>query len=610
MSSPENIEVLVVDSDATLAQAMHTILTTEGFRVAVARDGEEGLKKFQELSPRVVVLEGLIPKLNGVDLAKAIRSTPAGVNVGILMVSAVYSGVKFRPQLREAGIGDVLAKPFRPEVLAERVRALDAKSALQPAKTVQELRSRPFDHKGSIQDVPFIRIVFVLHTSHDTGTLRLEQGSTKKLVTFENGEPKLVVSNLERECLGQLLVKKGRLTTEECQRSIEMMSKMKKRQGETLIQMGLLEPFELEETLKQQAREKFCEIFAWREGTYLYVPGRVFRKELTPVDLSVPQLCLRGVKEHYSLAGLQQELAGCLDRAAKIPKGTPYQTDEFKLATWDTKIVQQLRHGKTVKQILQARLARDLDVYHLVYTFFMLGMIEFEGGATKVEHPPAAEPRPSTPFELLGISAEASDEEVRRAFEAKVNEVGDDPARSARTRELREAYAAIATAQGRRDYFIRLYEKGEKLPPEGRDSFAPRELIDIGKKYLEKKDFKRARQVFTDAVNFFPDEGLPCTYLGYSVLRAAAAGETVDNTEKERAKKAMIRGTQLSPNDAETHYLVGRIFALEKNYEKALAAFRKTLAVKPNFLEAASELRLIERRMEKEKETSFIKWKR
>jgi cytochrome c-type biogenesis protein CcmH/NrfG len=106
-----------------------------------------------------------------------------------------------------------------------------------------------------------------------------------------------------------------------------------------------------------------------------------------------------------------------------------------------------------------------------------------------------------------------------------------------------------------------------------------------------------------------PENGIFPGFLGYSIILRSQTAQDVDEKDFERAKKAIIKGSQLSPDNAEVHYLMGRAFAFEKDFEKAANAFKHVLALNPKHREAASELRLMEMRLDKQKSTSFIKWK-
>jgi two-component system response regulator MprA len=112
--------ILVVDDDRKITDMLRRTLIYEGYRVATAADGEEALIKAQSERPDLVILDWLMPKLNGLDTAKLLRESSP---VPILMLTA-RDAVENRVEGLDSGADDYLVKPFAPEELLARIRAL------------------------------------------------------------------------------------------------------------------------------------------------------------------------------------------------------------------------------------------------------------------------------------------------------------------------------------------------------------------------------------------------------------------------------------------------------------------------------------------------------
>jgi len=112
--------ILVVDDDRKITDMLRRTLIYEGYRVATAADGEEALIKAQSERPDLVILDWLMPKLNGLETAKMLRETSP---VPILMLTA-RDAVEQRVEGLNSGADDYLVKPFAPEELLARIRAL------------------------------------------------------------------------------------------------------------------------------------------------------------------------------------------------------------------------------------------------------------------------------------------------------------------------------------------------------------------------------------------------------------------------------------------------------------------------------------------------------
>ena len=124
-----NEKILVVDDDTNICELLRLYLTKEGYQVTVANDGEEGLEKFNQVKPDMVLLDVMMPKMDGLEVCRRIRK--AG-NTPVMMLTA--KGQKSdRITGFNAGADDYLPKPFDPDELLSRVRAILRRSeAYQP----------------------------------------------------------------------------------------------------------------------------------------------------------------------------------------------------------------------------------------------------------------------------------------------------------------------------------------------------------------------------------------------------------------------------------------------------------------------------------------------
>ncbi len=121
-------KVLVVDDESTIRRILATRLTMKGYEVAVAVDGEEALQVFQEQSPDLVVLDIMMPKLNGLQVCRELRKT---TDVPIIILSAL-GDVGDRIQGLELGADDYLSKPFSPNELEGRIQAILRRTQTEP----------------------------------------------------------------------------------------------------------------------------------------------------------------------------------------------------------------------------------------------------------------------------------------------------------------------------------------------------------------------------------------------------------------------------------------------------------------------------------------------
>lgn len=106
--------ILVVDDQRRYRQEIIRILQGTPVKVVEAEDGLDGLTKFRKEKPDVVVIDAMLPKLHGFQLAKAIRqSNPRGAEVSIIIMSGLLLSDNERNEaISRYGADDFLAKPF------------------------------------------------------------------------------------------------------------------------------------------------------------------------------------------------------------------------------------------------------------------------------------------------------------------------------------------------------------------------------------------------------------------------------------------------------------------------------------------------------------------
>ena len=111
--------ILVVDDDPAIAEMLTIVLQGEGFRTVVVGDGVEAVKAAEEHNPDLILLDVMLPGMNGIDVCKAIRENST---VPIVMLTARTDTVDVVLGL-ESGADDYVHKPFKPKELVARVRA-------------------------------------------------------------------------------------------------------------------------------------------------------------------------------------------------------------------------------------------------------------------------------------------------------------------------------------------------------------------------------------------------------------------------------------------------------------------------------------------------------
>jgi len=135
-------KILIVDDDPDMRLAIGSVLKSRSYEIAEARDGEEALARLKEEKPDLMLLDILLPKMDGFAVVKELKNTKEKYpNIPILIISSVREEASHRRYELEVGhklnIDEYIEKPIEPFILLERVERLLSKGG-KDAKTNQD----------------------------------------------------------------------------------------------------------------------------------------------------------------------------------------------------------------------------------------------------------------------------------------------------------------------------------------------------------------------------------------------------------------------------------------------------------------------------------------
>jgi DNA-binding response OmpR family regulator len=124
------MDILIVEDEPEIAQLIQLSLEKEGFSCRISRDGLSALRMFQEQPPDLIILDLMIPALDGLEVCARIRQKPGTKDPYIMMLTAKGEEID-RVIGLSTGADDYMTKPFSPRELVARVRALLRRSLRQ-----------------------------------------------------------------------------------------------------------------------------------------------------------------------------------------------------------------------------------------------------------------------------------------------------------------------------------------------------------------------------------------------------------------------------------------------------------------------------------------------
>lgn len=140
VSSPKKI--LIVEDENDILQLVKLYLEKEGFRTVAAMTGAEALKQVKAEKPDLIVLDLMLPILDGLEVCKRLRSSPETAMLPIIMLTAKAEESDTVVGL-ELGADDYVTKPFSPKTLVARIKALVRRLERQPGQEAAQYQYGP-----------------------------------------------------------------------------------------------------------------------------------------------------------------------------------------------------------------------------------------------------------------------------------------------------------------------------------------------------------------------------------------------------------------------------------------------------------------------------------
>jgi CheY-like chemotaxis protein/curved DNA-binding protein CbpA len=458
--SADPVHVLVVDDDRNVQRMLAEALVTRGFSVSVERDGEAALRAFERQNFDVVLLDVLLPVLNGYEVARRIKSTPRGEKTPVLLLSGVYkSKIHQAEALERHGAAAFVEKPFKLGQLFEKLQGVlgprfpqtssliprhasfdDAPrqagrpawrprtagasedpqtssliprigSADPPAEPLADPRARaeaslveataPAEtgetiERGDFSQRPFPELLAELHRRKATGALLLRREKVKKIVFFRSGIPESVKSNRLSECLGRVMVRERMISEADCEASLQRMKAEGRQQGTVLIEMGCISPHNLRYALELQLRLKLLDVFSWTSGDYQFNPQAQPPPETVRFEMSAAAIIYEGVRRAFDEARLASVLGDVASKYVHPASDPLFAGQDMALGDEEAGLLAQMDGTRTVRELRRKGPLSPLDTDRFLYALVAAQMVALRPEKRLVQ-PPA--PRASSTSE-------------------------------------------------------------------------------------------------------------------------------------------------------------------------------------------------------------------
>jgi len=118
----ENKRIVVIDDEVEMSMLLKIELETEGYEVSVANSGQEGLDLVKEIMPNLILLDIMMPGMDGYEVLKCLKEDPATKDIFVAMLTAKGLGKEIQKAL-DLGVDDYIAKPFHALLLIKKIES-------------------------------------------------------------------------------------------------------------------------------------------------------------------------------------------------------------------------------------------------------------------------------------------------------------------------------------------------------------------------------------------------------------------------------------------------------------------------------------------------------
>jgi tetratricopeptide (TPR) repeat protein len=481
--------------------------------------------------------------------------------------------------------------------------------------------------KGKISEVTFPRFLMHLNRERMTGTLSVSSEELQKKIHFRKGDAIFASSNFEDDRLGEMLVKSGKITLEQYDRSVEILKKTRKRQGGILVELGYITPKDLFWGVKYQVREIIYSLFLLEQGQYEFSSQEPVPDEMITLKMSMGALIYEGVKRIENWTRIRKELPP-MEAVLKLNDDPLALFQEIEFTAQDKKILSLIDGRRTIKQVIEDSWFNSFEAMKILYLLCSLGIVtekKVEGVAISIEEllKPAAEGEETLrrrvaelyrklpglkKHELLEIKKGASFEEIKRNYYRLAKEFHPDRFFDSEESELKERLSAIFDAiTDAYNALKRDIHKEEEVeafvipdteppkvtarPAQGERAASPRRPaaadskaeLERGLLALKKGDLKAALQHLRTATVLEPVKAENWSYLALALSRSPAG--------LKEAEQALFKAIKLEPANAGYYANLGLLYLRCKMPEQARKQFERTLALEPGNVKAKQGMR-------------------
>ena len=422
-------KILNIDDSPTVQRLIEMILSSQGYQVVLASDGEAGIAKAKAEKPSVILVDFVMPKMNGFQVCKTLKEDPEFKDTPIILVTSKGDkiGSKFVDVL---GITEYFTKPFQPEELLAKIRevidkkpapalsapeigfnkpaafpATVAPSTLPPGleNIVRQIVENAFDefiHKslpelirrelakappltqagiqGNLASFRIAEVMQLLGLQRQTGRLALSRNGEGADIYFRDGAVVCATSacNGGRLDVAGLLKKTCRLEEDSIQHVLRIAEMTGQPIDSILAQERMVDTRTFSDNLRRHTESAVYKTMAWRDGDFFFEKSTppVFA---TLVQIKVDDLLLEGARRADEWTLIEQKIPN-FGMVFEPMIGNAEELTTRGMSDVDLKVFSLIDGKRAIQDIIDNACLSDFDVAKSMFILLSVNLIRIK----------------------------------------------------------------------------------------------------------------------------------------------------------------------------------------------------------------------------------------
>jgi DNA-binding response OmpR family regulator len=423
-------KILNIDDSPTVQRLIEMILSSQGYQVVLASDGEAGIAKAKAEKPAVILVDFVMPKMNGFQVCKTLKEDPEFQDTPIILVTSKGDkvGSKFVDVL---GITEYFTKPFQPEELLAKIREVIDKKPTSSAPVARGTEQRQpaapapqpsaqtlppglenmvrqlvekevgeFIHKslpelvrrelaktlpatqagiqGNLSSCRIVEVMQMLGLQRQTGRLALSRNGDSADIYFRDGAVVCATTACDGGKPGvEGLLKKACRLEDDSIRHVLRIAEMTGQPIDTILaQEKMVDSRTFADNLRRHTESAVYKTMAWRDGDFFFVKTAppVFA---TPLQIKVDDLLLEGARRADEWTLIEQKIPN-FGMVFEPMIGNAVELTTRGMSDIDLKVFSLINGKHTIQDVIDTSCLSDFDVAKSMFILLSVNLIRIK----------------------------------------------------------------------------------------------------------------------------------------------------------------------------------------------------------------------------------------